>query len=693
MAVRSVVLFLGDLTAVGNSPVSELAGINPAYDDVQADAQIWNPTAGAWQALQAGVNTNPNVPTPSDRWSFEARAREGLRSIKPTGTLYFIKHAADSTLAATSTKAHWSPQFSASMVAGALAQVTAAAVAANGAGDSLSIDGVVLSVITDDYKIANAQQPYGSSVLALLASLKTSLAAIPHCSVGRLAAGSAFAVVVEPAYKVTGVSDENMLFLHQCRAGIFYAEQDSLNDMTVLRTASYGMAADNKTFSAASMIAIGERLGASFMRTIPTFGSTDAPMVMLIGDSITEGTGFNVQLPSHLTGALPGANIWNFRNGSFGSLQAGVNNQVTINPAAGVHGVEIKLADYLRSTFTQFWMVKTTWVGSRAFMWDPRAERFFWNGLVRAWMLNAFDAMAAAGLKPNLRLASVFLGTNDILDYTVDLKSTKSSLDYIVESIQTLFTSVGLTTEQAIFVLGLPAETVSNNTQRVATVRDDVTSLVETAANRRLVDLNGVSTVGDGIHPDTAGSALFAKRIFDAFKETSSLGVEPLFALNRDTLLRALRLSAVRVENDASTMIDAAIQDTRVGFLQYLGREKVDMLASMPFSANPTTDTEHLRLLAYQTEIKWVRAKLIRTMPMLFMDGTARVQAWQDEAAFRETSYLQTRDELKRLEEEIAQNLSTLKASNLSSTGGRVTMSVIAVENTISPGDTTFKVV
>ena len=88
---------------VGTVSVTELEGINPAYDDAQADTQVWNIQSQTWEALTPGVNSNTSA-TANDRWSIESRFREAVRSQFPTGTFWLIKHAVDSTLVPVSAK-------------------------------------------------------------------------------------------------------------------------------------------------------------------------------------------------------------------------------------------------------------------------------------------------------------------------------------------------------------------------------------------------------------------------------------------------------------------------------------------------------------------------------------------------------------------------------------------------------------
>ena len=307
-----------------------------------------------------------------------------------------------------------------------------------------------------------------------------------------------------------------------------------------------------------------------------------------------------------------------------------------------------------------------------------------------SWLLTAIDQMRAAGKKPVLKFVSICLGTNDVLA-SINLDLSAVAVRSIIEGIKDLMLRVGLTADGTIFIVSLPAESISGNSARTAQIRDVLTPLGD-LPGVKLVDLNGVETVGDGIHLNSTGANVWADRIWEAFEGGVSLSTtETLFAPNKELLKRNLRLSQVPSTNDAVTMIDSAIQFVRTEFYRHLGQERVESLIAMPYNATPKTPAENIRLLAVQTEVKWVRAQLLRNMPTLFMDSTSKIQAWNEEPAFRETSFLQTERELKRLQTEIDEAMAILKASDLSAAVGRVSMATVNADDSIAPGDTVFK--
>lgn len=687
MAVRPTVVFLGDLTMVGTRPASELAAVNPAYDDAQADTQVWNIQTQTWQQLTPGVNSDTSTGV-TDKWSVESRFRESIRAQFPTGTFWLIKHALDSTLIPISAKTSWSHLLTGSAFDVLKTQITNAAAAANGAGDTLRIDAFVIGISTDDFLSPTAQNTYGQAMISLVQALRGM--AIPFTAMGSIRGSEATpAVILEPTYGKTGLDYTQQFFLALLRGTLAALEFDSLNVVSVLRTAKYSLAPDNKTFDAASMVGLGEAVGAYLFPATPTYSDQEAPLVLLVGDSITEGTGNNAELPTHLQSPLVGCDIWNYRTGRFESLSLS-NNQIVL-PAGIAHGVEMFLGENIRAHFGHAWMMKAASVGSRAVMWNPAEPRLFWPAMIHSWLLNLLDEIREDGKKPSLKLVSICLGTNDVLD-SINLQLSVLSVQAAIEGIKNLMQVAGLNADDTIFVVGLPPETLTTNTARITELRDAL-SLLGDKHNIKLVDLNGATTIGDGIHLNSAGANLWADRIWSAYLSGETLSTtEPLFSPSKNLLKKNLRLSQVPDSNDALTVIDSAIQFVRTEFYRHLGQSKIESLLVMPYNATPKTSAENIRLLAVQTEVKWVRSQLLRNMPTLFMDSTARIQAWNEEAAFRETSFLQTERELKRLQTEIDEALEVLKTSALTASG-QISMSTVSPDDSIAPGDTVFKVI
>lgn len=139
----------------------------------------------------------------------------------------------------------------------------------------------------------------------------------------------------------------------------------------------------------------------------------------------------------------------------------------------------------------------------------------------------------------------------------------------------------------------------------------------------------------------------------------------PLFVTDVATLKSKLRLSGVPAASDADDIIDEAVLTVRAGFYRELGKTTVDQVLALPFVANPTTDNEVKRATANLIEVKWVRAELMRALPLMFMDGNAdQTQIYHDEAAFREASQRQLDDERGRLMNDVENGLELLRGSS-----------------------------
>lgn len=683
MAVRRCIVLLGDKVALGDVPQSDLTAINAAYDDPQPEAIIWNGNAGAWQPMEGGVNTNPGT----DRWAYEVRLREELRSQIPTGPVYFIKHAVDSTLAHTSAKTSWSPSVTGSAFAAAIAKITAAAAAAG--GDSLSIEWIIVGKMTDDYLTPPTATTYGQNLRALAEALRTSIAAIPNCTMGKINPSAVFTpvTILEPHFLWAGLSSDAQFRMLLYRAQVHRLTHLDIYSISVCRTHGLTAAADNLSLNAASMLEISKRLPASVLPAQPVDVSTsEAPLVCIFGDSILEGTGLNSALPPHLTTAQPGINIFQFKTGTFGTLEVGVNNLFSLpqEPYVPAHGGEIYLGELLRSLWGQVWLVKGTSVGVTSELWHPAFGDYFFDACVQGLLVSAIQTLRAQGKKPVAKMVEISLGTNDIIASSILTSEVNLNLRTLILKIKDVFQAQGVDISGLKFVLLLPRSNIQASPTRITEVRDSLLRIPEDFSDVTVVDLDPHESF-DRIHLTAAGEDSCSQAVFDAFRGFSNLvAVEPLFHTSLIELRKALRLSASPNDSDSFAQITAAIQYVRTNFVQDLGTARVDAIRSMPFSINPRTAEEHTRMLAAQIEVKWVRSQLLRTMPTLFMDGSSKIQSWQTDAAFRETSFLQNERELKRLEEEILEGLTRLRTST--SASGRVTIDVLGNDNPATPG-------
>lgn len=138
----------------------------------------------------------------------------------------------------------------------------------------------------------------------------------------------------------------------------------------------------------------------------------------------------------------------------------------------------------------------------------------------------------------------------------------------------------------------------------------------------------------------------------------------PTFSASTSLLKSQLRLSGQPSAGDGNAIFESALLEVKTGFLRELGPDRVVVLKALSFSENPTTTDEALRAIANETELKWVRMVLIRTLPTLFLDASAdQNQIYQDEATFRASPAGQLDAERSRLQTDIAENMSLLQAT------------------------------
>jgi hypothetical protein len=109
----------------------------------------------------------------------------------------------------------------------------------------------------------------------------------------------------------------------------------------------------------------------------------------------------------------------------------------------------------------------------------------------------------------------------------------------------------------------------------------------------------------------------------------------PLFISDRDTLTRQLRLSGA-VQTDTEVAIDDAMRRARMGLLKALGSGRTATIQAITYNENPLTDDEVTRAKANTAEVIWTRLILMRELPVLFMDASAKVQqSWNEEGLTR----------------------------------------------------------
>lgn len=713
MAARRVVLCIGDETVTGR-PVSELTAIDPSYADPQTDFVTWNIQAQAWQDLTPGTNSN-TVAVANDLWSYESRLREGFRSRFPTETLYLIKYAAAGSIR------DWSLDGGALMT-GLVAEVAAAAADVSPT-DTLSIDAICVSIQKDDHQL-DTWRSYGHSLRDLLQTIRATLDAIADVDVGTLRDdGDITPIAVLGPHYDYDVSDDRLVHTRM-QVEILENEDDRTR---VVR--SHGLLAESDdSYAASAAVSLGQLVADHlFLPAYNDASNPEAALVLGCGDSTMEGS-FTVptSLPAHQQEALTGAKMWQPRLGSFATLQAGssilvptANNSISWPQVIGYYGIEIGLCDKIRDVHDVYY-VKGSQISSRAsdtrgrldtgglpppphgdvnmVSWAP-GEGKLSDMCIFGWFVSAVQALRADSKKPALKLCVISVGLNDTAYAASDAAGVRPSIESIVARVKKLCADYSVDTSGLRFVVLVPptyaleGQAPFNNSDqaKLDVVRADLLSMPDIHADVTVIDLSNHAST-DNYHQNDAGTATLVDDIYKAYLQGAPDAVRPMFSPTMGHLRAALRLSQVPDTNDAVKMIDSANQTAKAAFFSALGQDKIEALQAIPYTTNPQSKNEHLRNLAVETEVKMMRSELLRTLPLMFKDGSSTVQSWNDEAAFREGGTLQTENEIKRLRGEITNGLDMLRNSQIFGAGGVSVESIPGTDNN-SPGDSTFKVI
>jgi hypothetical protein len=717
MAVRPLILVLGDETARGKRPVSELTAINPDLDKPQEDALIWDHGNLAWKELEPGVNTDPNG-SGTTFWGVESLLRRELDSIYEEGTpVHFLKYATPSQLSTdTRSTPTWTEGDSLTCLLDLVfARITAAASVTAGVGDTLQLAGVVISIQQLD-PLTSSWRAYGELMRSLVDRIRGSQLPIAQGSI-RGDGQKAPVVLIEPHYAYTPLAWNFRMRVVQGRVQIQQLACEP--DRVAVARCHQLTSTDGATFSATSMLELAKRCAKGLLApaSVTDATSPEAHISLLVGDSIVDGIAPNASLPAHLQGALTGALIWSPYAGTFATLQPGVNNSNSAPNAENgqppfsfqVHGPEVYVADHFRTVYGTGYMVKGSLANSfgaanqQAFAielaptldrllttWSPGARGQAFDMTVRGWFRSAVDWLRQTSKKPILDLVVISVGTNDLLPYCTPEAVPAAVLD-LVQSIRRVCLQDNVSTSNVKFVILMPSSLVPAQGPDLDAIRSGLQALeAGSLSDARFIDLTDIDELtSDRIHPTGPGNAALGQMIIDAYRFQPIdpvAAVEPMFVPTKLELRKALRMSKISDDSDALSMIDAAIQSASVLFYRTLGPVRIASLQAIAYPKAPTSDTEFLRVLAAATEIKVVRAELLRTIPTMFMDGSIAEKSWQEEAGFRYNSNLALRDELKRLEAEIQGALAQLIAMQLTA-GGAVSVTVVAPDTTSSPGE------
>ena len=139
----------------------------------------------------------------------------------------------------------------------------------------------------------------------------------------------------------------------------------------------------------------------------------------------------------------------------------------------------------------------------------------------------------------------------------------------------------------------------------------------------------------------------------------------PTFAPSMATLVMRLKLDGSNVPG-AMAEIDTAVQSAALGFFRRLGASRLATIQAITYVDVPVTENDYLRLMGAITEYHWVRLKLIKKKPQLFLDAGAKaLQLFNDEGAFRPVSLKSIEQEIDWLSHEVEDGLLALQGGVL----------------------------
>lgn len=147
---------------------------------------------------------------------------------------------------------------------------------------------------------------------------------------------------------------------------------------------------------------------------------------------------------------------------------------------------------------------------------------------------------------------------------------------------------------------------------------------------------------------------------------------DPLFANSRAELVSQIRLTGANGD-DAVAAIDAAIRAVAVNIYDAIGESKVGQIRGTAFSDDPTASKDvRLRLKAATMEEKWVRAELLRKMPVLFRESRGASYDRFNEEGIGEDAQ-RAEDEIRRLMADVYELLDDINGDASSSRISAVT--------------------
>lgn len=142
------------------------------------------------------------------------------------------------------------------------------------------------------------------------------------------------------------------------------------------------------------------------------------------------------------------------------------------------------------------------------------------------------------------------------------------------------------------------------------------------------------------------------------------MAVTPLFVADMTELKKRLRLSSATQEGTLE-QLDMAVQEVRSEFYGRLPGSRIAEIVGYPSEDNPSSANALVRTRAELCETKWVKAVLMKCLPLLFFDASNLPQRFNEEELTRDLDYSRVDDIVEDLMVSVHELLGTLEGEEL----------------------------
>lgn len=667
-----VYLLLGDDNAGGGNGAALLSPGFPSYVGGQSGYKIWRQGTGTWQTYNAGVNSGLDSDTDITRFGPEVSMLAKMQAANPTAAnIYLLKFAIEESVMSVPVVGDintcWSP--GAADLFDRLQDRFTAAITALPLGENPVIKGIIwVGGILDatQYRFESYGILLGVFALACRQVLPNADEAPFVIAQMNSNQGLAFGDIEAEWFKAIRVAADFVKSL--------------LPNIKVVNTDGFALKPDKRLYSTQGTIDLGLAIMDAINGAIPPVDEgVEFPVYLLIGGRNAYGHAPVIGLPDYLTGSLVDIQMWGLGTYGFNNLEAGVNNN---SHGEALFGPELSLMYELRRKHQgTVYIIKVAIDDSTLATvnnhpaWDPI------RGPEWQLMVNEIDAAFAwfrlAGFLDPKKIKAVFwIGGETETGITEPYAASlyESHLRLLIGYLRSVLSSKGQADDSLPFVMAQLSTKITDNPGRVSTIRAAQQAIYLGDPTIGLYDTSPLTFITSTKDFDAQSQVRLGTELAAALVNSLNAEIRPVFVPTMADLRKRLRLTGIPADADAISMISDAALTVREAIYSRLGT-RIELIMALPRTTNPVTPDEHMRILAEITEIKMVRLELLRTMPVLFQDGSGTAQqAWSDNSTLRDARPLQMDKEISRLQAEIEENLEKLEGTD--SPGNETTISV-----------------